>query len=88
MRFRDQLFFTASNGSHVVGWSTQQALQGLLPPEVAVPLVRSSVEDSNFDGRADALKLNVDGGAASGRRIVMRCGFSVEALSQFGAVEL
>ena len=38
----------------------------MLPAQVAVPLVRSSVEDQNFDGRADALKLHVDGAVFRG----------------------
>ncbi|CAE8589331.1 unnamed protein product, partial [Polarella glacialis] len=42
-----------------VGWSTRQDLMSLLPPQVRVPVVRSSSEDRNHDGVPDTLKLSL-----------------------------
>eukprot|EP00931_Biecheleriopsis_adriatica_P046200 TRINITY_DN26516_c0_g1_i1.p1 TRINITY_DN26516_c0_g1~~TRINITY_DN26516_c0_g1_i1.p1 ORF type:complete len:320 (-),score=57.82 TRINITY_DN26516_c0_g1_i1:64-1023(-) len=60
--FTHDLFVVAARNSpeDALGWSTRRELESLLPPEVRVPVVRSSQEDRNRDGIADTLKLTLD----------------------------
>jgi len=78
--FTNELFLIASGDTvnSAVGWSTQASLQSLLPPEVKVPLVRSSFSDRNHDGIADVLKLSVELPSSGRRNLVLLAVYQVQ----------
>lgn len=78
--FTNELFLIASGDTvnSAVGWSNQPSLQSLLPPEVKVPLVRSSFSDPNHDGVADTLKLSVELPSSSMRHVTLLAVYEVK----------
>ncbi|CAL1137942.1 unnamed protein product [Cladocopium goreaui] len=78
--FTNELFLIASGDTvnSAVGWSNQPSLQSLLPPEVKVPLVRSSFSDPNHDGVADTLKLSVELPSSSMRHLTLLAVYEVK----------
>ncbi|CAK9118507.1 unnamed protein product [Durusdinium trenchii] len=78
--FTNELFLIASGDTaeSAVGWSTQKSLQSLLPPEVKVPLVRSSHEDPNHDNIAETLKLQVEMPSTGFRSLLLLAVYNVQ----------
>jgi len=54
------LLLSGDSPEDAVGWGTRKDLYDLLPPEVRIPVVRSSAHDHNHDGIPDSLRLRFE----------------------------